>query len=129
MGEQSASELISRWLQGKPSWYSYALHIALQGSYSTVDVEALAKTACENHGIDLGIKSNASLQSYSPDDLANVGMSERNVVLKSITARKGVNALLPESEINFAMSGLTVVYGKNGSGKSGFSRIVRNAST
>lgn len=129
MGEQSASELISRWLQGKPKWYSYALHVALLGNYSAVDVDALAKAACESHRLDSVIESDAILKPYSPDDLANVGMSERNVVLKSITANRGVNALAPESEINFATSGLTIVYGKNGSGKSGFSRIVRNAST
>lgn len=129
MCEQSVSELITQWLQGKPAWYTYALHIALKGDYSSEDVDALAKAACESHGIDLGIQSDAILQPYCSDDLAGVGLSERNVVLESITAKKNVNALLPESALSFSSDGLTIVYGNNGSGKSGFSRIIRNAST
>jgi hypothetical protein len=38
-----------------------------------------------------------------------------------------VNLLSSDSELEFAMSGLTVIYGDNGSGKSGFVRILKSA--
>ena len=46
------------------------------------------------------------------------------VVLKSLTHVEGVNLLKPGASIPFH-SNLTVLYGKNGSGKSGFVRILK----
>ena len=41
----------------------------------------------------------------------------------------GVNALLPDQTLSFAPNGLTIVYGDNGSGKSGYARLIREAVT
>lgn len=46
--------------------------------------------------------------------------------LKAIRAIQNVNALGPKG-VEFEPAGLTIVYGLNGSGKSGFSRILRTA--
>jgi ABC-type lipoprotein export system ATPase subunit len=47
--------------------------------------------------------------------------------LKNLTHKSGVNALLTGASISFHPN-LTVVYGKNGSGKSGFVRILKKIS-
>lgn len=47
-------------------------------------------------------------------------------LLKRVYAPSGVNRLPTTSELSFA-SGLTVIYGANGVGKSGFARILSNA--
>lgn len=49
--------------------------------------------------------------------------------LKLVAIRnvQNVNRLAPAARIDFAPEGLTVVYGRNGSGKSGFVRILRTA--
>lgn len=47
--------------------------------------------------------------------------------LKAVKEVKNVNRLAIDASLHFAPSGLTVVYGRNGSGKSGFVRILRTA--
>jgi hypothetical protein len=47
--------------------------------------------------------------------------------IKAIRNVKNVNRLVPAAALSFAPNGLTVAYGRNGSGKSGFVRIFRTA--
>jgi energy-coupling factor transporter ATP-binding protein EcfA2 len=49
----------------------------------------------------------------------------RPVSLLAIRDVQSVNALAPDQNLRFEPEGLTVVYGANGSGKSGFGRILR----
>jgi energy-coupling factor transporter ATP-binding protein EcfA2 len=55
------------------------------------------------------------------------GGKHQPVVLKGIANVQGVNRLVPAAQLTFCPAGLTVVYGRNGSGKSGFVRILRTA--
>ena len=48
-------------------------------------------------------------------------------MLKSIANVENVNRLVPEATLTFCPKALTIVYGRNGSGKSGFVRILRTA--
>jgi energy-coupling factor transporter ATP-binding protein EcfA2 len=47
--------------------------------------------------------------------------------IKGIRNVKNVNRLVPAASLTFVPNGLTVIYGRNGSGKSGFVRIFRTA--
>ena len=47
------------------------------------------------------------------------------VRLESITDTEHVNALASEDPLEFAQDGLTIVYGDNGSGKSGYARLLK----
>lgn len=125
----SLEEIISGWLSRQPKWYSQAMHLALRGEYSSEEIAALAAAACEEAGANLKVEESITLAPYEQSDLASVGITSREVVLKSITAVNSVNAIKPGSELRFSSTGLTVIYGNNGSGKSGYSRIIRNAST
>ncbi|WP_223479688.1 AAA family ATPase [Oricola indica] len=51
----------------------------------------------------------------------------QNIVLKGIANVENVNRLTPKASVNFGPNSLTVIYGRNGSGKSGFVRILRTA--
>lgn len=126
-GKQSLDQILAQWLESRPRWYSYALHVALQGNPTDADINALSDAACLEGGIDVG--SAIEMTPLQPGDLASAGISSREVILESVTAQVGVNAIAAGSTLTFAGKGITVVYGTNGSGKSGFSRIIRNAST
>jgi hypothetical protein len=39
---------------------------------------------------------------------------------------QGVNALVPGQRLDFSATGLTVIYGDNGSGKSGYARLIKS---
>lgn len=126
---QSLESVINHWISKQPAWYSAALHVALQGELTPALIDALAVAACKESGIDPGIGSNITLTDYTKADLGSAGASLREVILESITAVSGINAISPDSRLSLAPSGITIVYGNNGSGKSGFSRIIRNACT
>lgn len=49
------------------------------------------------------------------------------VVLKAMRELKHVNRIAPNQVLEFAPNGLTVIYGGNGSGKSGYSRVLKRA--
>lgn len=49
----------------------------------------------------------------------------KQVNLVSITDLCGVNALVNGQSLGFATTGITVVYGDNGSGKSGYARLIK----
>ena len=49
------------------------------------------------------------------------------IVLKGIANVDGVNRLAEKASLTFCPTALTIVYGRNGSGKSGFVRIMRTA--
>lgn len=49
------------------------------------------------------------------------------IKIKAIQNVTNVNRLTSSAELKFAPDGLTIIYGRNGSGKSGFVRIFRTA--
>lgn len=57
---------------------------------------------------------------------ANPGKGEA-VSLLSISDVSGVNNLAPEQALLFEPNGITVIYGDNGAGKSGYARILKRA--
>ncbi len=48
------------------------------------------------------------------------------VILKSMYDLQNINALAPRQKIEFGTDGVTVIYGENASGKSGYSRVLKN---
>ena len=60
------------------------------------------------------------------EHLATKGVSAEAVSLVSLTHHKGANALAPEQTITFGPH-LTIVYGPNAAGKSGYARILKQA--
>lgn len=65
---------------------------------------------------------------YKPLDRTHLQATESGnppVVINKITHLEGANDLAPGATIPFASSGLTIVTGRNGSGKSGYTRILK----
>lgn len=50
--------------------------------------------------------------------------SEQQLRLTKLVHREGVNAIKAGSEMNFCDEGITLIYGQNGSGKSGYYRVL-----
>jgi len=49
------------------------------------------------------------------------------VTLKTVRDLKHVNRIAPGQKLNFSPTGMTVIYGGNGSGKSGYARVMKRA--
>ena len=103
-------------------WQQDALRRVLQGEISDTDVHAVAEIAVARV---LGAEEPRA----DPANAGHVrpsGESLPRVAVRGLRAIERANALGP-GPIVFAEAGLTVIYGDNASGKTGFSRILKKA--
>ena len=120
----SALTDIVQWSTDRPAWQRDALRrLVLQGAISREDVAELASMAKEQCGI---VEDESTLQPepLCPDHLPVAAMAQP-VSLVSIANAENVNALAGEQTLEFQPGGLTVIYGDNASGKSGYVRILK----
>jgi energy-coupling factor transporter ATP-binding protein EcfA2 len=115
---------ILAWSESAPVWLRDALRrIVTSAILTDADLTVLAELSKLPHGLSA---SNSKPDPLSAKDIpAPSGAS--SVSLLSVTHLADVNALAPNEVLSFASPGLTVIYGDNGAGKSGFSRILRRA--
>lgn len=107
---------IVTWAAGRPTWQQRALHqIATGAPEQNPAVIAAELTA----GTD------PRAQSLTTADLPGGGTSGACVRLRSVTPLEHVNALLDGQCLTLAPTGITVVYGDNASGKSGYARMLK----
>ena len=114
---------ILEWSQGRPRWQRDALRrLVLNGELSDEDICALTEICKNPHGLAEQQEIDPLAKEHVPDRTAGAVP----VSLVSIFHHRGVNALTEDQTLNFA-SGLTVVYGDNGAGKTGYIRILKSA--
>lgn len=61
----------------------------------------------------------------APQQLQKQGAESERRLLCSIEGVKNVNRLASDQRLKFALNGITLVYGENGTGKSGYSRVLK----
>lgn len=111
-----------------PAWQRDALRrLYAQQKLSASDVDDLYVLCRQVHDLLHAGETPLTAQpldaSHVPADWNTGGV----VALKSIGHAKNVNALADDQTLNFAEVGLTVVYGDNGAGKSGYGRVLKRA--
>jgi len=114
---------ILEWSQGRPMWQRDALRrLILNGELSDGDTISLTEICKSAYGLVEQQKTDPLVKEHIPDRAAGAVP----VSLVSIFHHRGVNALAEDQTLKFA-SGLTVVYGDNGAGKTGYIRILKSA--
>ena len=117
--ETSALGDILGWSKDRPEWLRDALRRLVVGSeLSDLDIDEL-------EAICLGTQGDAS--PLSDEHIARQRQAGKPVAITGLCDPVAVNALAGGQGISFAATGLTIVYGDNGSGKSGFVRILKSA--
>ena len=117
--ETSALRDIFEWSRGRPEWLRDALRrLLVGGNLSDRDIDELEEI-CLGDG---GEVSHLTEEHIAPQRLAG-----KPVAITGLRDAVGVNALASDQGLSFAASGLTIVYGDNGSGKSGFVRVLKSA--
>ena len=108
---------ILMWSQDRPEWQRDALRrICTKDMLDDADIDKLTDL-CKNRG-----KGAIALAAgHVPDPQA----ATVAVNLRSVHSAENVNALKPGERLSFDKKGLTIVYGDNGSGKSGYARILK----
>lgn len=114
---------ILEWSQGRPMWQRDALRrLVLNGELSDEDISSLTEICKSAHGLAEQQETDLLAKEHIPDGAAGTVP----VSLVSIFHHRGVNALAENQTLKFA-PGLTVVYGDNGAGKTGYIRILKSA--
>jgi len=106
------------WSAGLPTWQQEAVRLLLaNGEITVTDIDDLVRRVKTSD--DGSVK--VAIPSPQP-------MGTRAVALRKLEHICGVNALAEGQVLKFeGPTGLTVIYGENGSGKSGYSRILKHA--
>lgn len=112
---------VKKFADGLPYWAKYLAEKILSGnaisdkdietSYSYLLEKLNLKEESEKSGIK--INYNATTGNYKPD-----------LLLRKLESVEGVNALIENQTIDFSPN-LTIIYGANGSGKSGYARLLK----
>lgn len=113
---------ISNWILTLPKWQQKLSYLIMEKKHISEE---------ELNGIYDVFKTETKLQSGKISEdiekVCNVNLENSpNVIWQGVGNLHGVNKLKSNSELNVS-SGLTVIYGENGSGKSGYTRLLNNA--
>jgi hypothetical protein len=116
------------WSRDAPEWQRDALRrLYSQPKLTPADLDELFILCRQPHNLLATGEASLVAQpldiSHIPSQLNTVGP----VALKSIGHTRDVNALADDQTLQFAETGLTIVYGDNGSGKSGYVRVLKRA--
>lgn len=122
----SAIQEIVAWSKKLPLWQSDALRrIFTCEKLSPTDEDELLKMLLASHGVAL--KKEVPSPIPFSEVVKEAAKDPRHVVLKELHSLENVNAIVPDQSLKFAMDGLTVIYGENGAGKSGYARVLKHA--
>lgn len=114
---------ILEWSSERPAWQRDALRrLVLSGELLDDDISALTDICKSTYGL-------AEQQVVAPltkEHVPDKGAGAAPVSLVSIFHHRGVNALAEGQTLKFALN-LTVVYGDNAAGKTGYIRILKSA--
>ncbi|MHA6834903.1 AAA family ATPase [Ralstonia pseudosolanacearum] len=117
---------ILTWTQGLPAWQSDAVARLLAKQTLTAndqdDLSALLRLA---HGIP--DPKNRTPKPLTADQIPAPVSVNTHVELLAMKNLLYVNAIAENQHLPFSAAGLTVIYGDNGSGKSGYSRVLKRA--
>lgn len=107
----------------RPVWQRDALRrLVVGGELSDEDLASLAEICKSGHGL----AEPQEVVPLSPAHVPDEGREGTSVSLHSIFHHRGVNALAENQTLRFSRC-LTVVYGDNAAGKTGYIRILKGA--
>jgi len=112
---------LNKWISERPQWLQIAATRLLQQSELTdKDVSELT-TLCQQEADGKLPKTTCSF----PATAFSQGAAG-SLRLCSISEIEGVNALAPKKPLEFGKGNITIVYGNNGAGKSGYVRLLKH---
>lgn len=100
---------------------------SLKGWQTELAYRLLTKSQMEDSDVNEIISMLKQNAAYDGKDFPNIGMSVTgsSIILLSIDSVENIELLSPRNPLKFAENGITVIYGSNGTGKSGYTRILK----
>ncbi len=128
MSTVSILKELSDWFADRPEWMQAALlRISKQGSLTQQDLQDLL-LLCKSEASSSKPISQKTSGSGVAQNIFQPATTNASLQLLAISSLQGVNALAPRTPLEIGQSRLSIVYGRNGSGKSGYVRALKHAS-
>ncbi|GEN23971.1 hypothetical protein HCU01_19200 [Halomonas cupida] len=118
---------ILEWTQSRPSWERDACRRLLQkeDGLEAVDYSELYTLLKEGNGIE--VDNAVAAVPLTREHLPAERAPGETVTLVALRDLNDVNQIPNDHELTFSEAGMTVIYGGNGAGKSGYARVMKRA--
>jgi energy-coupling factor transporter ATP-binding protein EcfA2 len=125
----TALESVIAWAESDLSeWQSDAVRrLLVQDALTDDDHQDLLSMLKSIHGLLPDGATSPNPQPLQKGMVSGAPKSKADVVLKAVKGLGNVNKIPDGSTLPFGHKGLTAVYGENGSGKSGYARVLKRA--
>lgn len=111
---------IIKWVEKTPVWQRNLIKRITRGEViDRVYIESVAKAIVSNSVVE-------EIPVLIASDLPSGAPTDATTRLVSVGELENINALLGGQNLTFRLDGITVVYGDNGTGKSGYARLVKH---
>lgn len=115
---------LADWCAEQQPWAVDAMQrAATSTTLTTENVTALVNRIALAHG--LTVEGNHLCDSFDESTVVTLATTPDDVILHSVGPLNGLDRLVPDQILKFAVEGVTVIFGENGSGKSGYTRALR----
>jgi energy-coupling factor transporter ATP-binding protein EcfA2 len=111
-------EQIVEWATTRPAWQRKVMARVAAGN-------PLSEDECDQLITDLLTSTPITDTDFSLEQLPQTTSSSPPISLVSISDLSHVNALKSDAPLTFEQPGITIIYGDNGSGKSGYARLLK----
>lgn len=117
---------IQKWAEKLPAWQQHAVAVLYERPTPSVeDLEDILALLQDAHGIPNPVGRKP--RKLTREQVAAPQAGQPLVQLTAIRNLQYVNALAPGKRLPLAPTGLTNIYGDNGAGKSGYTRVLKKA--
>lgn len=117
---------IQKWAEKQPAWQQHAVAVLYERPTPTADdLEDILALLQDSKGIPDLLGREA--RTLTKEQVAVPQASQSVVQLAAIKNLQCVNALAPGKTLPLSPTGLTNIYGDNGAGKSGYTRVLKKA--
>lgn len=121
-------EEVLAWASRLPPWRQDALRrLCVQGEWDDEDLGEILDLAKQHHGIASALDPAPQPIPFGRDHFPAEADQGAAVVLTSLHALVNVGRIPSDQVLEFQPQGLTIAYGGNGTGKSGYARVLKQA--
>ncbi|MBO9352864.1 AAA family ATPase [Bordetella petrii] len=121
-------EEVLAWASRLPPWRQDALRrLCVQGEWDDVDLGEILDLAKQHHGIGSALDPAPQPIPFARDHFPAEAVQDAAVVLTALHTLVNVGKIPSDQILEFQSQGLTIAYGGNGTGKSGYARVLKQA--
>jgi hypothetical protein len=124
---KSTLENIILWTTDLPDWQAEAVRrLLLKAELTESDEDDIYRMLKAKHGL-VKPENAPQFRPLDTKEFSGASSSAEAILLKEMKCIQGVNAIYSEKPLEFALKGLTIIYGDNATGKSGYARVLKKA--